>query len=263
MNNKIKVIFFIVILFALVFIITKSHRNTSTQPPLELLDRSSDKPKVAVIFDDLGESMRDMTEIYALDIPVTVSVIPGLKFAKNIAHIASRCGYTVFIHLPISPKNEDEYKTDKYKFLSPLMKEKQVRLLTKYYLEYIRIASGVNNHMGSLGTTDPVLMKTILSEVKKKNLIFVDSKTTPDSVAFGIAKSMDIPAAENSLFLDDSSDTELIRQQISKMLDLAKAKGKMVVIAHPRPNTFNILKAEINGLKDKVDFVNMQDYLEK
>jgi polysaccharide deacetylase 2 family uncharacterized protein YibQ len=47
------------------------------------------------------------------------------------------------------------------------------------------------------------------------------------------------------------------------MLDLAKAKGKMVVIAHPRPNTFNILKAEINGLKDKVDFVNMQDYLEK
>lgn len=55
--------------------------NKNGSPSKSLLDLSEDKrllkPSVALIFDDLGGSLTELREIYSLDIPLTVSIIPN------------------------------------------------------------------------------------------------------------------------------------------------------------------------------------------
>ena len=59
---------------------------------------------------------------------------------------------------------------------------------------------GVNNHMGSLGTTNVELMKIVLGELKTRGLFFLDSQTTTDSVAYEVAVQLGVPALKRDVF---------------------------------------------------------------
>lgn len=220
------------------------------------------RPKIALIFDDLGESLSDLKEIYSLGIPLTISVIPNLKFSKNIAHIGSRCGFSVFIHLPLEPTDGQPYKTDKYRFITSDLSKREVISLLRQYLNSIRIAIGVNNHMGSKTTQDRRLMKIILGEVKRKGLIFVDSRTSLESIAYDEAYKMDLICGYNHGFLDAVDDIRVIRERMENLIAAAKEKGKIIIIGHPKKNTLKFLKAQLPLLRKKVEFITIKEYFE-
>jgi len=220
------------------------------------------QPQIALIFDDLGESLNDLKEIYSLGIPVTISIIPNLKFSKNIAHIASRCGLSVFIHLPLQPEGNSFSKSGKYRFINSDLSQRETIFLLRCYLNFTRAAIGVNNHMGSKATQDSKLMKIILNEIKKRGLSFVDSRTSLDSVAFKIAKEKGLICGYNEGFLDSVDDLEEIEKHMKILVSKAKEKSKIIIIAHPRQKTFEFLKKELPELKKEVEFINMKDYFE-
>ncbi|MBU2251223.1 MAG: divergent polysaccharide deacetylase family protein, partial [Candidatus Omnitrophica bacterium] len=147
-------IFFVLIVIPIVFYSTlNKDKNRSKTMSLLNSQQSDDlKPSVALIIDDLGESLSDLRELYSLDVPLTVSIIPNLKFSKNIANIASRCGFSVFIHLPLEPKQGEKYQSKRYRFLSPDLSQRENEALLRDYLNSLRVAVGVNNHMGSKAT---------------------------------------------------------------------------------------------------------------
>ncbi len=224
--------------------------------------RNSQLPKIALIFDDLGESLSDLKEIYSLNIPLTVSVIPNLKFSKNIAHIGSRCGFSVFIHLPLEPAGEESYRTDKYRFITRDLSKREITSLLRQYLNSIRIAIGVNNHMGSRATEDRRLMKTILVEVRKRGLIFVDSRTSLQSIAYEEARKLDLICGYNQGFLDAVDNISVMEERMKELVALAKNKGKIIIIVHPKKNTLKFLKRQLPLLQEQVKFVTMKDYFE-
>lgn len=220
------------------------------------------KPQMAIVFDDLGESLSELKEVYSLNTPLTVAVIPTLKFSKNIAHIASRCGLSVLIHLPFQPKNDSLAKTDKYRFINGDLSKREVVTLLKRYLNSIRIAVGVNNHMGSEATENPALMEVVLKEVKSRNLAFIDSRTSLESVAYKIAKAEDMVCGYNEGFLDSINDSKEIEGRLNMLVKKAKEKGKIIVIAHPHKNTIEILKKKLPALKKELDFITIKDYFD-
>lgn len=220
------------------------------------------RSKIALIFDDLGESLKELKEVYSLGIPLTIAVIPGLKFSNNIAHIGSRCGFSVLIHLPLEPKKLETYKTDKYRFIGNSLNKREIDSLLKYYLNSIRIAIGVNNHMGSLATEDVQFMRFILGAIKRKGLIFIDSRTSLSSCGYEIAKEQELICGYNEGFLDSVDTPGVIKEKLKELVDKAKEKGKIIVIAHPKKNTLDVLKEELPGLKREVDFVTVKDYFQ-
>ncbi|MFH1505017.1 MAG: divergent polysaccharide deacetylase family protein [Candidatus Omnitrophota bacterium] len=220
------------------------------------------RPQIALIFDDLGESLNDLKEIYSLGIPLTVSIIPGLKFSKNIAHIASRCGLSVFIHLPLQPKNKDVFKTNKYRFINSDLSQRETIFLLRRYLNSIRISIGINNHMGSKATEDPKLMEIILKEIKKRGLVFVDSRTSLESVAYKIAREEGMICGYNEGFLDSIDDLKEITGRMSVLIEKAKEKGKIIIIAHPRKNTIDFLKERLPALEKEVEFITIKEYFD-
>lgn len=220
------------------------------------------KPQVALIFDDLGENVRDVNKIYALHIPLTISVIPDLKFSKNVAHIGYRCGYSVLIHIPMEPKEPPEgFVKIKDKFIGRHLTAGETKHLLRYYLNYVRIAIGVNNHMGSGVTEDKELMSLILEEVKKRDLIFIDSRTSPDSISCEVARTLGTRCLMSDGFLDSVGDPEEIRKKLYLLIAEAREKGKSIIIAHPRQATLEVLAQELPSVKEQVEFVTLKDYL--
>ena len=218
------------------------------------------KPIVALIFDDLGESLNELREVYSLGIPLTISIIPNLKFSKNIAHIGSRCGFSVFIHLPLQPIDDNIPKSAGYKFISSDLSNRGIKLLLRQYLNSLRIATGVNNHMGSKATQNTSLMKIVMKEIKKRKLIFIDSNTSTKSVAYSIAKKENLVCGYNEGFLDASDNIEAMKQKVNKLIEKAKSKGKIIIIAHPKKNTIDFLKRELPVLRKHVKFVTIKEF---
>lgn len=218
------------------------------------------KPKIALIFDDLGENPKDLSEIQSLDIPITVSIVPGLKFSKSIAQTSKLYGFSVMTHMPLEPKNAQKYQTTKYKFISSSLPRRERAALLRYYLNYIRVSIGVNNHMGSAATEDSKLMTEVMKTVKYNGLFFVDSRTSNESVACEVAKKEGVTCGYNEGFFDSVGDINVMQNKFFELIKKAKEKGKIIVIAHPKKKTFFLLHKLLPRVKKQVQFITTKDY---
>jgi uncharacterized protein len=198
-----------------------------------------EKPQAAIILDDFGYDLKDMERLREMYLPVTVSILPNLEASKKIADLARAAGYEVMLHLPMSTNQNVRLES---KTVSSQMTAAEVRQQVEKDLSSLGPVSGVNNHMGSLATADPKLMTEVLSDLKGKNLFFVDSLTGPNSVAFKTARELGIEAGRRDVFLDNESKPEYIKGQIRELIQKALKNGRAIGIGHDRPETFTILK---------------------
>ncbi len=229
--------------------------------PKEKIKHSEKKPQIALIFDDLGESMKESNDVHSLGIPLTISIIPDRKFSRNIAYTGYRCGYPILIHLPMEPKGDSAaFLKMKDKFIGRHLPLRKIKWLLRKYLNYFQIAIGVNNHMGSKATEDEELVRIVLAAVKKKNLVFIDSRTSPKSCVCGVAKELEVECAANEGFLDSIDEVNKIREKIHGLVEKARKKEKIIVIAHPKENTFKALRKELPFLKREVKFITLKEY---
>ena len=109
-------------------------------------------------------------------------------------------------------------------------------MLRRLYWQLTRFDEyvGVNNHMGSKFTADPEAMATLMDEIKRRGLLFLDSFTTTDSVGAQLARAFEVPYARRDVFLDNVMSAEAIAVQLEILESIAARQGVAVGIAHPR-----------------------------
>jgi hypothetical protein len=147
--------------------------------------------------------------------------------------------------------------------VSTTMSDDEIRVLVTRYLAGSPGVVGVNNHMGSLATQDLRVMTTVLSVIKRQRLFFLDSLTSGKSIAYTTARDMGVPTARNGIFLDDTDDVLVIEQQLLRLLEIAHEHGTAVAIGHPRLKTYEVLKRNLEVLKDSgVDFVFLSEVVD-
>lgn len=203
---------------------------------------SHDLPRVAVIIDDAGDNLSALEHLVELPFAVTVSVIPGSLHDAESAGWAKRHGFEIMVHLPMEPEAYPEKDPGENAILTSMSKRK-LQEITLDLIEEIPYASGVNNHMGSRFTQSAAKMNPVLNMIARKELYFVDSRTTPFSVGFQLAQLKRIPSAERSLFLDESGETEKILKRFGELADLARVQGNAIGIAHLKSATLEALKS--------------------
>ena len=215
--------------------VTKKHPGKIPLPPIS----RPDEPQAAIILDDFGYDINNLDRVRELYFPITVSILPNLKASKQTADLARAAGFEVMLHLPMLPKKSVRLEKGT---VSPGMSADEIRRQIENDLSSVGPVSGVNNHMGSLATADPILMNEILSNLKGKNLFFVDSVTGPRSVAFKTARELGINAARRDVFLDNESNPEYIKGQIRELIQKAQKNGRAIGIGHDRPATVAAIK---------------------
>jgi polysaccharide deacetylase 2 family uncharacterized protein YibQ len=215
--------------------------------------------KAAIIIDDFGYSYNDLVqEFLTCNQPLTISIIPGLEETKRVARDAELNNRKILIHMPMEPEGE-KFSADGYTILAG-QNPGTVRLRVRSAFAEIPAAVGMNNHQGSKATADKKTMRAVLEEIKRQKKIFVDSRTSSQSVAVDIARSLRVPIAVNQVFIDAKDDEDFIRGQLNKMADLAVQQGHVVAIAHMRKSTWRVLRETMPQLSNRgIEFVYITD----
>lgn len=210
-------------------------------PRARTLPATEGPPRAAIIIDDFGYRPGDLEELEDF-FPVTVAVLPNLPHSRLIADRAREMGYEVILHLPMAPRGGVRAEPGS---IDPGMSGGEIRARIESALDSVGPVPGANNHMGSLATSRPDLMEKVLEEFARRRLFFVDSVTSPDSVAAETAWRLNVPSAARDVFLDTIAEPGHIRQQVAQLAAIARRRGQAVAIGHPYPETFAVLREEL------------------
>jgi polysaccharide deacetylase 2 family uncharacterized protein YibQ len=209
------------------------------------------KPMLAIIIDDMGESLEQISPFLDLAVPITFSILPNAKGAKEVAGMLSRLGVEYMLHIPMEPNDPDMMESTR--FLLTGMNAEDLRARLQDFLEKVGGApKGANNHMGSRFTTDREGMRIVLEVLKERGLFFLDSRTTKDSVAREVAKETGVCFGERDVFLDSDVSEASISNSILHAVIIAKSKGFAIAIGHPRLETLSVLRRFVGTLDGSV-----------
>jgi polysaccharide deacetylase 2 family uncharacterized protein YibQ len=219
-------------------------------------------PMIAIVIDDMGRDVERLREVLLLGLPVTIAVLPHLRHSAKVADEAHAKGVEVILHLPMEPDDLKANDPGKGALLTA-MDARDVRRLVEEDLTAVPHAVGVNNHMGSRFTEDEALMTAVLEVVRDKDLFFLDSRTTAGSVGAKLAGTIGVRNAHRSVFLDNSRDVAHIKGQVSKLVAIARRRGKAVAIGHPYPETIEALRQSLAYLDGSgVEVVRLSEIVE-
>jgi uncharacterized protein len=195
--------------------------------------------RLAIILDDVGSDSAAINTIFSLRYPLTLSILPNHPRSAEIAQDAHQRGYQVMLHLPMeSVANE----TPEAQELRPGMSQTAIANAVASMLRTVPFAAGVNNHQGSLATSNPQLMTELMPVLRSHQLFFIDSRTTAATVAYDAAQNAGVPCAfRNVPFLDDVQEVSAVRHQLELAAKDAHQKGQAVAIGHPHPATLRAL----------------------
>jgi len=197
--------------------------------------------RVAIVIDDLGQDLEAARSVIRMPFAVTCAILPWLPYSARIAEEAHRTGREVMVHLPMEPQPGSGRLAEKGE-LSVGMTRHQVAQVVDAALASVPHAKGVNNHMGSRATTDAALMRTLMRELAKRGLYFIDSRTAPASVAFAEARRHGLPAHFRSVFLDPIPEMDYTLAQMRQLCHTVKEQGAALAIGHPYPTTLAALE---------------------
>jgi polysaccharide deacetylase 2 family uncharacterized protein YibQ len=206
-----------------------------------------DYVQLALIVDDVGYDLRNAMELLDLKQPMTISILPQLKYSQHIAELAHDMGYEVMLHLPMESGKRLRRNPG---FITSLMSEEELIWVIDRDLKSVPHVAGVNNHQGSLMTCDAEAMARVMNYLATKGFFFIDSRTTSESIAYDVAKEYGLRAAKNDLFLDNIKDVDYIKGQIAEVVQEARQKGFAVGICHVHPATIKALREVLPTMQE-------------
>ena len=215
------------------------------KPPKREIVRTSTKPKLAIIMDDVSVRSH-VNAIKSLNLPITMSFLPPSKFRPNSAILASKENFYM-VHLPMEAKSftkEEPFTlrvSDSQQEISQRVgKIKKLFPNVKY----------INNHTGSKFTSNELAVNKLIYALKKEDINFIDSRTIASTKVPNVMKNYGKKYMARDVFLDHEMDKAYIKKQIKQAVKIAKLHGTAIAIGHPHVNTIMALRESKKMFKD-------------
>lgn len=216
-------------------------------PSIPPVDTGKGRGQLAIIIDDMGTSMQEARSLASIGLPLTFSIIPGLRSYRDVASFAAASGIETMIHIPMQPKGWPQRRLEVNGLLVS-MEDADIRERLDGFFRDIPKAVGANNHMGSEFTEHEDKMLPVLELLKGRGLYFIDSVTSPKSVGQKLSRTLGMKSGRRNVFLDNEQNPDYIRGQITQAVRLAKKSGSAIAICHPHPATIKALKLALPDL---------------
>ncbi|HEY4136614.1 MAG TPA: divergent polysaccharide deacetylase family protein [Alphaproteobacteria bacterium] len=200
-------------------------------------DQADKRPRIALIMTGLGQSAA-ATEAAIQRLPGAVTLAFAV-YARNLPQwvdLSRAAGHEVLLTVPMEPVDYPANDPGPYTLLSTLTQAQNRERLT-WLLSRFTGYSGVINLMGSRFTTLPDPLKPVLSEINRRGLLFVDSRSSLNSVAAKLAGDIKLPRAINNRFIDTKASRADIDQRLEELEQIARAEGVAVGVGAPYPVT--------------------------
>ncbi|RME33983.1 MAG: divergent polysaccharide deacetylase family protein [Gammaproteobacteria bacterium] len=217
-------------------------------------------PVVALLIDDMGYRLEEGEAALGLPGPLAYSFLPYTPHARALAEQARALGREILLHLPMEAERDNH-------LLGPgallgSMDRARIEQTLEADLAALPPVIGVNNHMGSRLTREPMPMHWLMEGLRRHGgLIFIDSRTTAATVAATVARQYGLAQLSRDVFLDNRDDPAAIREQFRRWLRRAWLHGHSLAIAHPRPATLAVLALELPRLRQHgVRLVSLEEF---
>jgi polysaccharide deacetylase 2 family uncharacterized protein YibQ len=207
--------------------------------------------RVCLVVDDVGYGGRSTGKLLALPAPFSVAILPFYHGSKSAAVTAVQHGLEAMLHFPMQPKGA-EGKYRKNVVVGRHLKAAEIRRRTLRDLDSLPGITGLNNHMGSLGTESWYVMGEVLPIVKKRNMFFLDSVTTARSVAYRAARKLGVPTTRRTAsFLDNDVSYEGVSKAFKKLLAVCKPGTTQISILHDKPDSVRAMTDAIPLFRER------------
>ena len=234
--------------FSPILRLEKSDKNASTA--------KHPKPKLCIIIDDMA-TREQVKALKATGLKLTPSFFPPDSTHPKTPILAREFDFFM-VHLPLSAQHyaseelQTLYVSDTYEYiLAEIARIKRSFSGLKF----------INNHTGSLFTSDTQAMRRLFRALQKHELVFVDSVTTSATKGAFVAKEFNQKPIKRDIFLDNDDKTPAIKDKIKEAVQIAHKNGFAIAIAHPKKNTFKAL-TQSKDLLQSVELVYLDELYE-
>lgn len=218
-------------------------RKAASSPPVGNLI------PIVIVIDDMGHNARLTEAVIGLPAPLTLSFLPYPERAGEQARAARTRGHEIMLHMPMESADNTADEGPDPLLLSHGVQESENRLDAA--LGTIPDVVGLNNHMGSLYTEDPLHMAWLADMVAERGLLFLDSRTSPRTRGAEAMRTAGVPVLERDVFLDNKREPAAIRRQLDELERTAREQGYAVGIGHPYEETIAVLEDWLTSFSDR------------
>jgi uncharacterized protein len=239
-----------------------------TEPELPLIHPGSIKKRLlpkeqamlALVIDDMGYKKSIGSQLLDLDMPISFAFLPFGPHTDTLIKKARQKNKDILLHMPMEAMDSKWDPGPGALFTS--MTRQEIQKKTEEALQSMSPVIGVNNHMGSRFTANRAGMEPCLAIIEEKNLFFLDSLTSSQSVGYSLAGEMGLRTAKRDLFLDNSQDKDDIIKQLASLALIARKRGVAIGIGHPYPATLEALQEYQEKLQEQVTVVSVHRFMQ-
>jgi polysaccharide deacetylase 2 family uncharacterized protein YibQ len=251
----------------------KETKQATKQITKKIVKEKSDKSKipsvkpsvlreVAIIIDDIGYDINAIQSLLKIDADLTFSILPFQTHSLEAAEMLHKAKKETLLHLPMEPVSYPREKPGEGALFMD-MSDDEIVLQLKKDIDAVPYVSGVNNHMGSKFMMDEQKLSIVFKELKRRNMFFVDSRTSADTKTFSVAKKTGLKVAQRKIFIDNNRNyTEIF----NNLTNVARGDdiSPIIIIGHPYPETVQALKDTTKILREKgVSIVSLSQIIKK
>jgi len=217
--------------------------------------QADQRPVLSLVIDDLGYSLENGRAAIGLGGDHTYAILPGAAYSQRLAHLAHSQNKEVILHLPM--QSIHSRAAHEANALNEAMDEDELTAKVHSLLAQIPFIRGVNNHMGSHLTEFDFFMRPVMDSIRGYNprLYFLDSRTSPRSVAYAQALNAGLSSTTRDIFLDNDTNPEAIQLQYNIWLTRARERGSAIAIGHPYAHTIDVLRQNLPEADRNFKFV--------
>ena len=208
--------------------------------------------QIAFVVVDLQQEPTSLFEAYRSSaIPLTVALRPDQPNLAATAKALRASGREIFLHLPMEPRGYPQVDPGKNAILLDLSRVEIEERIDKC-LSAVGSAEGIMTRLGGAAVNDPDVMRAVLGEAKRRDLLFVDAHGAGPSVVDEVGEQTGARTMTLGGTLDMSKPTPAgVRAKLKQLVEIATNRGTLVVSFKASSTVLSVLHAESAKLREQ------------
>lgn len=209
------------------------------------------RPRIAVVMGQIGiGNARSRHAIERLPPEVTFAIAAYSDSAAAWIRDARANGHETLLAIPMEPIDYPRHDPGPKPLLIDLDDLENLSRLEKAF-SGVSGYVGLLSHMGSRFLANLDRLRPILAATADTGLIFLDSRSGPDSAVSARTPTVDLHVALNDRFIDDVPSRDEIDKRLKELETIAEQRGFAVGLSSPYPVTIERLRAWAASLDER------------
>ncbi|TMQ63078.1 MAG: divergent polysaccharide deacetylase family protein [Candidatus Eisenbacteria bacterium] len=208
--------------------------------------------QIAFIVLDLNQDSEPLFRAFLESpIPLTFALRPGQPRVSRTAKEIREADREVFVQLPMEPIGYPKVDPGKDAILLDLSRV-EIEDRINRCLASVGSARGIITRMGGAAVNDPDVMRAVLGEVKRRDLLFVDAHGGGPTLVEEMGEEMGVKTLTLGGTLDISgANAAGIRARLRQLLTTAAQRGTLVVSFKASILTLGVIESERASLAEQ------------